>query len=259
MMKNNKKDMDALVLSVRNLSGSALDCALKNLFSAFDSTIRSCIRKYPTFNKEDLESVAHTALWESALKYDPEKGDCSNYLTKSIYLEVANEVSKDNSLVHIPDGKRTNIRKVNRAKEDLEEKGNSHATVLDIMQVTRMKEKEVKDAMMISSTVQNIASLDAPLSCAEESLCLGDTVASMEESDGFDESQSLKKALKKALAKLPEKEKKVYLMRKGLNGKSATNKEIMHALDMSEPTVIKYFRQAEEKVQAALSDWNPSR
>ena len=112
---------------------------------------------------------------------------------------------------------------------------------------------------MISSTVQNIASLDAPLSCADgESLCLGDTVAYTEKGFDLDEKEIIK-VWEAAIESLTEKERAVYIMYKGFKTKPASNKEIMSALGMSEPTLIKYKRQAEEKVRAALSRLGLSR
>ena len=67
-------------------------------------------------------------------------------------------------------------------------------------------------------------------------------------------------ALKDAIESLSEKEREVYIRYKGFDSEPpASNKEIMSALGMSEPTVIKYKRQAEEKVRAAVSSLVSSR
>ena len=247
------KDMNNRAMSARNLSGRKLDKAILDFFNDFNSTINHCIGKYPTFCKGELESVAMTAIWESIKNFDPNKGDFPNYLNKSIRLAITNAVSKSNGLVHIPDSWMANTRKVDRAEEELAKKGCRNATVEDIMHITGLERKDVEQAKMISATVQNIASLDAPLSSADgESLCLGDTVAYNEKGFDFDE-EYIKKALKDAIESLSEKERAVYTMYKGFNSKPASNKEIMRDLGMSEPTVIKYKRQAEEKVRAAVS------
>lgn len=258
MALSTSMDMDVFVMSIKQSSGRKMDKALGDLFYAFNSTILNTIRRYPTFDKDDLESVAKTALWQSIDKFDPSKGSFSNYAVKNIMTAVANEISSDNGLIHIPDEVRSNIRKVNKAKEILKKSGIKNAEVEDIMHISGMERKTVEWAMLTSATVQNTASLDTPLQSAEDdTLCLGDTVMACEEEAYLDSSSELKKDLEKALEALPEKERKIYSMRMGFNGKSATNKEIMKALGISEPTVIKYFKEAEKKVREALSDWNP--
>lgn len=254
------RDMNNRAMSARNLSGRKLDKAISDFFEDFKSTIDHCIRKYPTFCEDELRGVAMTAIWKSFESFDPNKGDFPNYLNKSISLAITNAVSKSNGLVHIPDSLMANTRKVDRAEEELVKKGCRNATVEDIMHITGLERKDVEQAKMISATVQNIASLDAPLSSADgESLCLGDTVAYTEK--GFDlDEEYIKKALKDAIESLSEKEREVYIRYKGFDFKPpASNKEIMSALGMSEPTVIKYKRQAEEKVRAAVSSLVSSR
>lgn len=254
MTEETIKDMNNRAMSARNLSGRKLDKAISDFFDDFSSTINHCIGKYPTFCRDELKSVAMTAIWESIENFDPNKGDFSNYLNKSIRLAITNAVSKSNGLVHIPDSWMSNTRKVDRAEEELAKKGCRNATVEDIMHITGLERKDVKQAKMISATVQNIASLDAPLSSADgESLCLGDTVAYIEKGFDLDDEEDIKKALKDAIESLSEKEREVYIRYKGFNSKPASNKEIMRDLGMSEPTVIKYKRQAEEKVRAAVS------
>ena len=254
------RDMNNRAMSARNLSGRKLDKAISDFFEDFKSTIYHCIRKYPTFCEDELKGVAMTAIWKSFESFDPNKGDFPNYLNKSISLAITNAVSKSNGLVHIPDSLMANTRKVDRAEEELVKKGCRNATVEDIMHITGLERKDVEQAKMISATVQNIASLDAPLSSADgESLCLGDTVAYNEK--GFDlDEEYIKKALKDAIESLSEKEREVYIRYKGFDSEPpASNKEIMSALGMYEPTVIKYKRQAEEKVRAAVSSLVSSR
>lgn len=253
------KDMNNRAMSAK-MDGRKLNKAIYDFFNDFNSTINHCIGKYPTFCKDELENVARTAIWESIKNFDPNKGDFPNYLNKSISLAITNAVSKSNGLVHIPDSLMANTRKVDRAEEELVKKGCRNATVEDIMHITGLERKDVEQAKMISATVQNIASLDAPLSSADgESLCLGDTVAYNEK--GFDlDEEYIEKALKDAIESLSEKEREVYIRYKGFDSNPpASNKEIMSALGMSEPTVIKYKRQAEEKVRAAVSSLVSSR
>ena len=251
-MTHTTTDMDQFVLTAKNGSNSNLNKAIKIIYDAFKPVITGCIRKYPTFDKSLLENVSREAIWQSIMKFDSEKGSFSNYLSKNIKFAIANEVSGDIGIVHIPDEVRSNIRKVDKVVEEFENKG-LKVTVEDISDATGLELKAVEWAINVSSTVQNVVSLDSPLSEAEEdSLCLGDTIAVSDPETEMYSFPEVMKDLKKALGTLPDKERTVYMMKMGIKGKAAKNREIMEALGVSEPTVISLFKKAERKIRSYI-------
>lgn len=247
------KDMDSFVLSINKGSDRELSKAIGIIFDAFNPLIMGCIRKYPTFDRSTLENVSREAIWQSILKFDSTKGNFSNYLSRSIKLAIANEVSGSNGIVYVPDEVRSNIRKVDRVIEEFEKKG-LNVTIEDIMDATGLGRKAVVRALETSITVQNVASLDSPLSSSEEeSLKLGDTVSDPDGKIEIDYYSEVMRDLEKALDTLPERERIVYTMKKGIKREGAKNREIMEVLGISEPTAISIFKKAEKKVQAFMA------
>lgn len=251
-MTHTATDWDEFVLSMRNGSSSDLNKAIKIIFENFKPVILGYIRKYPTFDKSTLENVSREAIWQSIIKFDSEKGSFSNYLSKNIKYAIANEVSGDNGLIHIPDEVRFNIRKVDRALKDFENKG-LQVTVGEISDVTGLEHKAVEWAINVSSTVQNVVSLDSPLvESKDDYLCIGDTIAVTNLETDSDSFSEIMKDLEMALKTLSDKERIVYMMKMGINSKAAKNREIMEVLGVSEPTVISLFRKAEKKIRSYI-------
>ncbi|MFD6298285.1 SigB/SigF/SigG family RNA polymerase sigma factor [Streptomyces sp. NPDC060235] len=159
---------------------------------------------------EDLRQVAALGLVKAIDRFDPSRGAFESYAIPTITGEIKRHFRDRLWAVRVPRRVQELRNKVRLARRELTERpGAPEPTLEEIAAHTGLTEEEVADGMEALESFSTL-SLDVELTQGQDGFSLADTLGAPDSS--FDTVVD-REAAKKALRRLPERERSVLYMR----------------------------------------------
>lgn len=171
--------------------------------------VRYFARRYANRGEplDDLLQAGSVGLVKAVDRFDPGRGlEFSTYAAPTILGEIRRHFRDRTWAVHVHRGLQELTSQVTRVVTDLTTELNRAPSVAEICERVGQPEEKVLEALDCASAY-TADSLEAPIG---EDLTLGDTLGSV---DGGLDDVELHESLTPALAKLPERERKILQMR----------------------------------------------
>lgn len=162
-------------------------------------------RRHPGFSIRDLMSEGNMGLIRAAQLFDPSRNVRFIGYARAWILNYLDRFTQDCGPIHIPQHQITALNRLRKAKTD----GIADA---DLSEETGVSEKDIE---VLLPHLNSVASLDVPLSDAEDGATLGDIVCASE--DDYD-ALPIADMLTGMLASLPERYRDVLVRRYGVFG-----------------------------------------
>lgn len=188
---------------------------------------------------QDLFQIGALGLIKAVHGYDTIYGtEFSTYAVPKIMGEIK-RFFRDDGMIKVSRDIKAKAAMINKAIAKLEQE-NHEVRISDIVSETGMDEEEIA---YIRSATDYAFSLDAPLN--DDGLMLKDSVST----DDGEEKMIEKLSLKNALEKLPQKEKKVIILR---FFRDMTQQKTADALGMSQVQVSRMEKRAIELMKKTV-------
>lgn len=205
---------------------------------------------------EDLKQTAMVGLVKAVRGYDPDRGKpFISYLLPTVTGEIKRHFRDHTWAVRVPRRHQENRVKLRRIIGEFQQEHARTPTIAELAQEMGLSEAEVSELTQVSESYRSL-SLDAPDSSDSD----GQEGARLEDHLGS-EDQALERvvereSLKPALARLPERERKILLLR--FFG-DHTQSEIADRLGYSQMHVSRLLAGVLEQLRKEVGTDSPSR
>lgn len=194
---------------------------------------------------EDLVSEGNLGLIKAAHKFDPERG--MKFITYAVWWirqSIMESISLNSREVRLPQNQIANLRKIDSAKYQLEQKLERTPESSEIADKIGLDVDKIDSLISIS---KKSASLDGTIIVGED-LILSDTIACGSQADELVQLMDLKFEVSQKLNKLNPKERQVIQSLFGINCNPLTIVEVANNLELTPERIRQIKKSALKKM-----------
>lgn len=201
----------------------------------------------------DLINEGNMGLIKAAERFNPERGfHFISYAVWWIRQSIKYAIQQKSSLIRLPLNRMADLKRIAEAEQWFENQDDQEASVENIAEYMNMT---VSDVNLLLRMSKDHLSLDAPVADSED-FTLGENLADTKEAEQQDslEFEQLKGELWKSLDQLTEREKKVVMLRFGLDGGQIFSlQKIGKMINLSKERVRQIEKKALRKIRTGVN------
>lgn len=201
----------------------------------------------------DLINEGNMGLIKAAERFNPERGfHFISYAVWWIRQSIKYAIQQKSSLIRLPLNRMADLKRIAEAEQWFENQDDQEASVENIAEYMNMT---VSDVNLLLRMSKDHLSLDAPVADSED-FTLGENLADTKEAEQHDslEFEQLKGELWKSLDQLTEREKKVVMLRFGLDGGQIFSlQKIGKMINLSKERVRQIEKKALRKIRTGVN------
>jgi len=171
----------------------------------------------------ELVNLGVLGLTRAAEKFKPEKGyKFSTYSSDWIHQSIQKYLRYKQRIIHIPEDVVKDTRDIYRIRQDFLKQKGRMPTPEELYQELGIEPERVMETDEVYHRMENLTSLDQPLTTLEEEGTILDTISASDDTAALvvaiEQRATKEEALNRAFAQLSEQERQVLVMHYGFNG-----------------------------------------
>ena len=247
-------DVNSLAMLANNGDEKAFSVLLQKMEGAIGKVISRFAVGEGAVYRDDYRSEAMLGLYKCLGSYEKEMGAFISYATTAMSAQILDFIRNRQNTIKIGTDMLSKVQKVRNALEEIREKGLDE-NIETICRLSGIDSPKTVSSALAAMKVERCDNLDKSVGDDEDSSLI-DFIASEEDVEETLMEREEERALRMAVASLPERDRYIALHAFGLFGcREMQNKDIAKKLGCTPNTVVNRKKAIEGSIRESMIKW----